>query len=143
MIITTTTKAIEANKPAFYDWKKLVSGLNAKPSGDPLRFTTIAKICGTEFAIWCLRTIDQEPVREFLADAFRKLLPVWDHYTQQVQKVNESELVANRHKVVGIAIQCLEIGHRDDDLFAMLGVLKNENMENGFNQAVHLYLLIS
>lgn len=140
MLITTNTKAIELAKPADYDWKKLVLGLHAKPSDNPLRFTTIAKICGSEFAIWGLRTIDKEPIQEFLADAFRKLLPVWDHYTQQVQKVNKSELVANRHKVVGIAIQCLEVGHRDDDLFAMLGVLKNENMENGFDQAVHLYL---
>ena len=56
---TTTLNEIEKHGPCVDDWKTLLSFLNKTEADDaPLGLLTILEACGTEFAIWCLETID-------------------------------------------------------------------------------------
>ena len=60
MTITTTLNRIRAHRPCHAGWEKLLKGLGKTAADDePLPFSRIVEINGTDDAIWCMRVEPQ------------------------------------------------------------------------------------
>ncbi len=64
-MLTTTLNEIKANQPCVDGWKKLLEHLGkSKADSEPLGFDVILKSNGLNDALWALRTLENEQLKQ-------------------------------------------------------------------------------